>query len=122
MNLKNLYLRRNLLETVKNWVCAVNLDEYKSIGTKWIALHMIGSNTTYVNSFGVQHIPKEIKNFIINKNITNIFKMLTYYFIIYGYIQIGFICFISKGKSLTDHTNLFSPENLEQNNNVFVLA
>ena len=47
---------------------------------------MIGSNTAYVNSFSVQHIPKQIKNFMNNKNITNIFKMLTYYFIIYEYI------------------------------------
>ena len=37
---------------------------------------MNGNNFTYLDSFGVEHIPKEIKNFIGNKNIiTNIFKI-----------------------------------------------
>ena len=51
----------------------VNLVEYKSIGTHWIALFVNGDNVIYFDSFGVEHIPKEIKNFIGNKNVkTNI--------------------------------------------------
>ena len=33
----------------------------KSIGAHWIALFVNGNNGTYLISFGVQDIPKEIK-------------------------------------------------------------
>ena len=39
----------------------INLDEYKSIATHWIALHVNAENLTYFDSFGVEHIPKEVK-------------------------------------------------------------
>ena len=39
----------------------INLDEYKSIGTHWIALYMNAKNVTYFDSFGVEHVPKEKK-------------------------------------------------------------
>ena len=57
-------------------VYVVNLDEFKSIGTHWRALYVNGSNGSasydaiYFNSFAVKRIPKEIKKFIGNKNIT----------------------------------------------------
>ena len=38
----------------------VNLDEFKSIETHWVALPVNGNKTIYVGSFGVEHIPKEI--------------------------------------------------------------
>ena len=44
-------------------------DEYKSIGTHWIALYVNTKNITYFDNFRVEHIPKEIKKFIGNKNI-----------------------------------------------------
>ena len=37
--------------------------------THWIALYMNNENVTYFDSFGVVHIPKEIRKFIRNKNI-----------------------------------------------------
>ena len=40
----------------------MNLDEYKSLGTNWIVLYVNGDNVTYVDSFGVEYIPTEIKN------------------------------------------------------------
>ena len=44
------------------------------IGTHWIDLYAL-SNVTYFDSFGVEHIPKEIKKFIDNSTIvTNIFR------------------------------------------------
>ena len=50
----------------------INLDECKSIET----LYVNDNNITYFNSFGVEHIPKQIKNFIGNKNtIRNIYRM-----------------------------------------------
>ena len=37
----------------------INLDEYSNIATHWVALHVY-NNVTYFDSFGVEHIPKEI--------------------------------------------------------------
>ena len=68
------------------------------------------NNVTYLDSFGVEHISKEIKAFIKNKNIkTNIFSIQAFDLIMCGYFSIGFINFMLKGKRLTKHTNLFSP-------------
>ena len=54
----------------------INFDEYESIGTNWIALYVNAKNITYFDSFGVEHIPKEVRKFIGNKNIaTNIYRM-----------------------------------------------
>ena len=40
---------------------------------------MQNNNVTYFDSFGVEHIPKEIKAFINNKKIkTNIFRVQAY--------------------------------------------
>ena len=99
---------------------AVNLDEYYDIGTHWIALY-VNNNTvnnktvTYLDSFGVEHIPKEIKKFINNKNvIANIYRVQNYDSIICGYFCIGFIDYMFKGKNLTDYTNIFSPKNFKR--------
>ena len=44
-----------------------------------IALNALNNNVTYFDSFGVEHIPKEIKKIIENKNMKiNIFKMQAY--------------------------------------------
>ena len=62
----------------------------------------------YFDSFGAEHIPKEIKKFIGNKNIiTNIYRIQAYSSIMCGYFCIGFTDFMFKGKSLLDYTNLF---------------
>ena len=47
----------------------INLDEYSDIETHWIALYVNIKTVTYFDSFGVEQIPKEIKNFINDKNI-----------------------------------------------------
>ena len=84
----------------------------RHVGTHWIALYIFDNDAIYFDSFGVEHIPKEIKNFINNKNITkNIFRLQTYYSIMCGYFCIGFIGYMLKGKSLTDFTSIFSPNN-----------
>ena len=51
----------------------INLDEYSDIETLWIALYILNNDDTYFDSFGVEHIPQEIKTFIGNKSI-NIYK------------------------------------------------
>ena len=74
------------------------------------------NSVTSFDSFGVEHIPKEIKSFINNKNIkTNIFRVQEYDSIICGYFCIGFTDFILAGKALTEYTNPFSPNNFKKN-------
>ena len=34
-----------------DWTHIINLDDYKSIGTYWIALYMNSDNATYFDSF-----------------------------------------------------------------------
>ena len=71
---------------------------------------MNGNNVIYFDSFGVEHISEEIKNFSWSKNITtHIYRIQVYDSIMCGYFCIGFIGFMLKGKSLLDYTNLFSP-------------
>ena len=75
----------------------------------------------YFDSFGVEYIPEEIKDFIGNKNIkTSIFRVQEDNSIMCGYFCIGFIDLMLAGKKLTDYTNLFSPHDLEKNNNMIL--
>ena len=60
---------------------------------------MRNNNVTYFDSFGVEHILKEIKTFVGNKNIkTSIFRIQAYDSVMCGYFCIGFIDFMLKGK------------------------
>ena len=51
---------RNNLPKIKDGAYVINLDEYESIGTHWIALYVNDNNVTYFDSCEVEHIPKEI--------------------------------------------------------------
>ena len=90
------YLRNNSPK-IKDEVYVINLDEYKSIATHWIALYVNGNNrrasydAIYFDSFGVEHIPKEIKKFIVNKTITNIYRIQAYDWIMCRYFCIGLL-------------------------------
>ena len=48
------------------------LNEFKSIGTHWIAFYVNGNNVIYFDGFGIEHIPKAIKELIKTK-IKNVF-------------------------------------------------
>ena len=70
------YSRGNLPNKIKDGTYVINLDEYSDIiwmGTHWTALYVKNNDITYFDSFGVEHIPKESKAFIKNKNIKQIF-------------------------------------------------
>ena len=100
------YSRHNL-PRIKEEAYVINLDEYH-----WIALYEQNNDVTYFDSFGVEHIPKEIRTFISNKNIkANIFRIQAYNSIMCGYFCIRLINFMLAGTTLTDFTNLFSPNN-----------
>ena len=84
---------------------------------------MHGNNkiVTYFDSFGVEHILKEIMKFIARKKIiTNICRIQAYDSIMCSYLCIGFINFIFNGKSLTDYTNLFSPNDFKKNDDIIL--
>ena len=94
------YSRHNLLK-IKNGAYIVNLDGYSDIWTRWVALYVHNDDVTYLDSFGVEHIPKEIKAFI-NRSLsvtTNIFRMQAYDSMC-GYFCIGFIDFNACRKDL----------------------
>ena len=75
----------------------------------------------YFNSFGVQHIPEEIKKFVRNKNIkANIFRVQARDSVMSGCFCIGFIDFMLPRKKLTDYTNLFSPHDFKKNDNIIL--
>ena len=100
--------RDNLPNNIKDGTYVINLDMHSDIGTHWIALYVKNNVVTYFDSFEVEHIPKEIKTFIKNRNIkTNIFRIQAYDSIMCGYFCTGFIDFMFKGKTLTEYTNLF---------------
>ena len=53
------YSRNNFYE-IKDRTCIINLDEYESIGTHWVALFVNDNDVTYFDSFEVEHISKKI--------------------------------------------------------------
>ena len=84
-------------------------------------MNVNNNNVIYFGSFGAEHIPKEIKKFIGNKNITtNIYRIQAYDSIMCGYFCIGFIDLMLKGKRLLDYTNLFSPNDYEKHDKIIV--
>ena len=118
---KGVYCRDNLSDRIKDGAYVINLDEYSDIGTHWTALYVNNETVTYFDSFGVEHIPKEIKTFINNKNIiAKSFRIQAFDSAMCGYFCIGFINYMFKGKSLTDFTNLFSPNNFKKNDDIIL--
>ena len=110
---------RNNLPKKKGGAYIINLDEYPNVGTHWIALFCRKNEIIYFNSFGVEYIPEQIKEFIKefpeNKSTkTNISRVQEDNSIMCGYFSIGFIDFMLAGKKSTDYTNLFSPHDLKK--------
>ena len=77
-------------------------------------------NVKYFDSFGVEHIPKEVREFIGNKNIINIYRIKAYNSITCRYFCIGFIDYMLKGKSLLKYTDLFSPNEYKNNDKIIL--
>ena len=112
----NCVYSRDNLPRIKDGAYIINLDEQSDIGSHWVTLYAKNNDVTYFDSFGVEHIPKEIqKTFVGNKKIkTNIFRIQVYDSIMCGYFCIWFIDFMLTGKSLTDFTSHFSPHNFKK--------
>ena len=115
------FLRDNLPKKIKDGAYVINLDEYADTGKHWIDLFCNKNEIVYFDSFGVEHISEEIKEFIGNKNIkANIFRVQANDSLMCSYFCIGFIDFILVGKKLTDYTNLFSPYDFDKNDSIIL--
>ena len=115
------YSRDNLPKTIKNGAYVINLDGYEDVGTHWIALYVKDNEITCFDSFCVEHVPKETKKIIEQKNInTDIFRIQADNSIMCGYFCIGFIDFMFAGKSLIDFTSLFSPYDFKKNDDIIL--
>ena len=113
------FSRNALPEKIKDGAYVINLDEYTDIGAHWIALFCNRNEIVYFDSFGVQHVPEEIKNFVGNKNIiTNIFRVQANDSVMCRYFCIGFIDFMLASKKLTYFTNMFSPHVFKKNDDI----
>ena len=85
-------------------------------------MYVNNNDATYFDSFGVEHVPKEIETFIncSSYKTTNIFRIQAYDSIMCGYFCIGFIDFMLAGKTLTEYTNPFSSNNLKENDDIIL--
>ena len=101
---------RNNLPKLKNGAYIINLGHSRNTGTHWIVIFLKNNEVIYFDSFGVEHIPKEIIDKIGNKNIkSNIFRIQDNNSIMCGYFCILFIEHMLNNKKLIDFTNLFHP-------------
>ena len=84
-------------------------------------MYIKNNEVIYFDSFGVEHVPKEIKRFIGHKNTkTNILRIQADDSIMCGYFCIGFIDFALAGRSLIDFTSLFSPYDFTKNDDIIL--
>ena len=105
----SVFSRNNLPEKIKDGAYVINLDEYADVGTHWIALFCNRNEIVYFDSFGVEHVPEEIKDFIRNESIkANIFRVQANNSIMCSYFCIKFIDYMFAGKTLVDFTRMFS--------------
>ena len=51
------------LQKIKDGAYAVNPDQCSGIPTHWVPLYPQNNDVTYFYSFGVEHIPIEVKTF-----------------------------------------------------------
>ena len=114
-----MYSRNNLPNKIKKGAYVINLDEYENTVTHWVSLFVKTNEVIYFDSFGVEHISKEIGSAVGNKKIkASIFRIQAYDSIMCGYFCIEFINYMFKGKTLLDYTNLFSTNDFKKNDQV----
>ena len=110
------FFRKSLPEKIKDGDYIINPDECAEVGIDWIALFCSRNEIVFSDSFGVEHVPEEIKEFNWNKNMkANIFRIQANDSVMCGCFCIGFIDFMLAGKKLTDFRNLLSPYDFEKN-------
>ena len=85
------YSRNNLPKKIKDGAYVINFDEYADVDTHWVALFCNRSEIVYFDSFGVENVPEEIREFVRNKNMTaTIFRVQAN-----NSVMRGYFCFVS---------------------------
>ena len=108
-----MYSRNNLPNKIKKGAYVRNLDEYENTDTHWVSLFVKANEVIYFDSFGVEHISKEVNKFIGNEESSSakarnkkikvsIFRIQEYDSIMCGYFCIEFINYMLKGMTLLD--------------------
>ena len=121
LRFNGVYSRNDLPKKIKDGEYVIKLDEYADVGTHWIDLFCNRNEIVYFDSFGVEHVPEEIKEFVGNKNIiANIFQVQANNSAMCRYICIGFIDFMLVCKKLTDFTSLFSLYDFKKNDDIIL--
>ena len=116
-----IFSQNNLSLKIKDGPYVINLHEYADVDTHWIVLFCNRNEIVYFDSFVVEHVPQEIKEFVGNKNIiAKIFRVQANDSVLCCYLCIGFIDFLLAGKKLTDFTNMFSPHDFEKNDDIIL--
>ena len=113
-----IYSRNNLPNKIKRGAYVINLYEYENTGTHWVSLFVKPKYKVYFDSFGIEHIPKEISKFINNDIKSNISRIQAYDSIMCGYFCIEFINYMFKGKTFLDYNNLFCPNDFKKNDQI----
>ena len=109
------------LKKIQDRTYVINIDEYTDVGAHWIAWFCNRNEIVYFDSFGVEHVPEEIKEFVGNKNIkANIFRVQANNSVMCGYFCIVFIDFMLAGKKLTDYTDFFCPLDFKERDNMIL--
>ena len=91
----DIYSKINLTKIVKDGVYVINLDENDSIGTYWFAMYIKNDKVTCFDGLDDEHIPKEIKMFIVTQNIiAYIFRLPTFDSVMSRCFCIEFIDFL----------------------------
>ena len=109
------------LKEIKDGAYVIKLDEYADVGTHWIALFCKRRKIVYFDSFDVEHVFEEMKEFVENNNIkVNMFRVQSNNSIVCSYFCIGLIDFMLAGKKLADFTSFFSPYDFEKNGSIIL--
>ena len=94
----------------------INLNDKNSKGTHWVSLFIHKNIVIYFDSFGIEYIPQDVLKKIRNKSITrSIFRVHGNESIMCVFYCIAFIEYLLAGRTLSDYTNLFSPNDYKKN-------
>ena len=85
-------------------------------------MYSLNNNFTLFDSFRVDQIPKETKNYIDKSTIvTYIFRIQAYDSVMPGYFCIRFPDFMLEDKSLADFTDLFLTNNFSKTDDIIYI-
>ena len=91
---------------MKDGAYFINLHDKQSKRTHWDSLFIYKNTSVYFDSFGIKYIPQQVLSKIKDTSITqNIFRIQDDDSIMYGFYCIGFIEYMTAGKSLLDCIN-----------------